>query len=126
MICWPQVTQHIHCTVHPVYFNAFRADIHFLCSLTHILSRIQPISHFYPHNTPSLTSPLGARFATGLAITFAYPLMFAGLKSSMFSLIDASMSKGNTTPTIPTLSSLSEPFLLLTKSNPLLTNMVTT
>jgi amino acid permease len=30
----------------------------------------------------------GARFATGLAITFAYPLMFAGLKSSMFSLID--------------------------------------
>jgi len=31
----------------------------------------------------------GARFATGLAITFAYPLMFAGLKASMFSLIDA-------------------------------------
>jgi len=30
-----------------------------------------------------------ARFATGLAITFAYPLMFAGLKSSMFSLIDS-------------------------------------
>lgn len=30
----------------------------------------------------------GARFAIGLAITFAYPLMFAGLKSSMFNLID--------------------------------------
>lgn len=28
-----------------------------------------------------------ARVATGLAITFAYPLMFAGLKSSMYSLI---------------------------------------
>ena len=46
-------------------------------------------------------SLLGARFATGLAITFAYPLMFAGLKSSMFSLIDASMSTGDTILTNP-------------------------
>lgn len=30
----------------------------------------------------------GARLATGVAITFAYPLMFAGLKSAMFSLMD--------------------------------------
>ena len=37
----------------------------------------------------------GARFATGLAITFAYPLMFAGLKSSMFSLIDAAAGSGS-------------------------------
>jgi amino acid permease len=40
------------------------------------------------HRTSDLLATC-ARFATGLAITFAYPLMFAGLKSSMFNLIDA-------------------------------------
>lgn len=34
-----------------------------------------------------------ARFATGLAITFAYPLMFAGLKSSLYNLVDNSNKK---------------------------------
>jgi len=34
-----------------------------------------------------------ARFATGLAITFAYPLMFAGLKSSWYNLVDNSNKK---------------------------------
>jgi amino acid permease len=39
----------------------------------------------FPQTEDHLAS--GARFATGLAITFAYPLMFAGLKSSMKSLL---------------------------------------
>lgn len=42
------------------------------------------------NNFPLWKDPLAilARAATGLAITFAYPLMFAGLKSSMYSMID--------------------------------------
>ena len=40
-----------------------------------------------------------ARVATGLAITFAYPLMFAGLKSSLFSLINAATApRGSSSP----------------------------
>lgn len=38
------------------------------------------------HRTDDLLATV-ARFATGLAITFAYPLMFAGLKSSMKNLL---------------------------------------
>ena len=41
----------------------------------------------------------GARLAIGLAITFAYPLMFAGLKSSMFNLIDRPAAAAATAPT---------------------------
>lgn len=42
------------------------------------------------NNFPMWKDPLAilARAATGLAITFAYPLMFAGLKSSLYSMID--------------------------------------
>ncbi|RYH28986.1 hypothetical protein EON65_10130 [archaeon] len=35
-----------------------------------------------------------ARLAIGLSITFAYPLMFAGLKSAMFNLLDTFYFKG--------------------------------
>lgn len=41
------------------------------------------------HRTDDLLATF-ARFATGLAITFAYPLMFAGLKSSMKNLLSRS------------------------------------
>ena len=36
----------------------------------------------------------GARLATGLAITFAYPLMFNGVKSSMFAMLPTKLDKG--------------------------------
>jgi amino acid permease len=49
------------------------------------------------HRTQDLLAT-GARFACGLAITFAYPLMFAGLKSSMFNLIDAAAASGEKAP----------------------------
>jgi len=47
----------------------------------------------FPTTADSLASI--ARLATGLAITFAYPLMFAGLKSSMVSLLEFAMSRGS-------------------------------
>jgi len=37
----------------------------------------------------------GARLATGLAITFAYPLMFNGVKSSMFALMSSTSGSGS-------------------------------
>lgn len=51
-------------------------------------STAQPLVLNNFHRTDDLMAT-AARFATGLAITFAYPLMFAGLKSSMYSLIDS-------------------------------------
>ena len=42
------------------------------------------------HRTSDLLATC-ARCATGLAIVFAYPLMFAGLKSSMYNLIDTAV-----------------------------------
>jgi amino acid permease len=51
-------------------------------------STSQPLILNNFHRTDDLLAT-AARFATGLAITFAYPLMFAGLKSSMFSLLDS-------------------------------------
>jgi hypothetical protein len=51
-------------------------------------STAQPLILNNFHRTEDLLAT-AARFATGLAITFAYPLMFAGLKSSMYSLIDS-------------------------------------
>ena len=46
------------------------------------------------HRTDDLLSTV-ARFATGLAITFAYPLMFAGLKSSMKNLLSRTSKSNN-------------------------------
>lgn len=54
-------------------------------------SAAQPLILNNFHRSKDLLAT-GARFATGLAITFAYPLMFAGLKSSMFSLMDSHAS----------------------------------
>lgn len=48
------------------------------------------LNNFHRSDDPLATA---ARLATGLAITFAYPLMFAGLKSSMFSLMETMSSK---------------------------------
>ena len=56
-------------------------------------STAQPLILNNFHRTEDLMATF-ARFATGLAITFAYPLMFAGLKSSLYNLID--MSTKNT------------------------------
>ena len=44
-----------------------------------------------------------ARFATGLAITFAYPLMFAGLKTSLRNLLPAPTLAIKTGPTTTTI-----------------------
>lgn len=54
------------------------------------------------NNFPKTADPLasGARLATGVAITFAYPLMFAGLKSAMFSLMDGKPAVTNATPVV--------------------------
>ena len=62
-------------------------------------STAQPLILNNFHRTDDLLAT-AARFATGLAITFAYPLMFAGLKSSMYSIIDsATASKPVAVPT---------------------------
>lgn len=53
----------------------------------------------FPTTADSLASI--ARLATGLAITFAYPLMFAGLKTSMVSLLEFSMSRSSSSSNKP-------------------------
>jgi sodium-coupled neutral amino acid transporter 11 len=58
-------------------------------------STAQPLILNNFHVTKDILATV-ARFATGLAITFAYPLMFAGLKSSMFSLIELNTAVSST------------------------------
>ena len=55
------------------------------------------------NNFPLTADPWAnlARAATGLAIIFGYPLMFAGLKTSLFSLIDSFTSPQTVLPTLP-------------------------
>ncbi len=53
---------------------------------------LQPLVLNNFHHTDDLLATL-ARFATGLAITFAYPLMFAGLKSSMANAISLLLNR---------------------------------
>lgn len=60
-------------------------------------STAQPLLLNNFHRTEDVLAT-AARFATGLAITFAYPLMFAGLKSSMYSLIDSATAPKTPAP----------------------------